>query len=171
MKTRTTTILCVVFVLGLASSAHAQLIAGSPEDKAFTKIEQESNVDSKITLLLDYEKQFPQSKVLPDVYRMLEDAYTQKKDNAKVIEIGERAIKFNPEDVDALVNVSYILGITQRQQLDKASTYAQRAIDAIAKLRKQPAPSWMPDENAWKQHLDSRETVAKQILDYVKRLK
>ena len=97
MKTRTTTILCVVFVLGLASSAHAQLIAGSPEDKAFTKIEQESNVDSKITLLLDYEKQFPQSKVLPDVYRMLEDAYTQKKDNAKVIEIGERAIKFNPK--------------------------------------------------------------------------
>jgi hypothetical protein len=171
MKARVTTMLCVVIVFGLASIAHAQLIAGSPEDKAFTKIEQESNVDQKITLLLDFEKQFPQSKILPDVYRMLEDGYQQKHDNAKVVEVGERAIKLNPEDVDALVNVSYILGITQRQQLDKASTYAQRAIDVIAKLRNAPAPSWMPDDNAWKNHLASRETVARQILDYVKRLK
>jgi tetratricopeptide (TPR) repeat protein len=171
MKTRVITILSVVIVFGLASIAHAQLIAGSAEDKAFTKIEQERSADAKITLLLDFEKQFPQSKVLPEVYRMLEDSYQQKHDNAKIIEVGERAIKYNPDDVDALVNVSYILGITQRQQLDKASAYAQRAIDAIAKLRNTPAPSWMPDDNAWKNHLASRETVARQILDYVKRLK
>jgi tetratricopeptide (TPR) repeat protein len=171
MKTRVTTMLCVVFVFGLASTAHAQLIAGSPEDKAFTEIEHESNLDNKITLLLDYEKQFPQSKVLTPIYSMLEDAYQQKRDAAKVIEVGERALKYNPNDVDALVNVSYNLGIAQRKELDKAVTYAQRAIDAIAKLKNQPPPPGFSDEQVWKQHLAGREQTAHQILDYVKTLK
>jgi tetratricopeptide (TPR) repeat protein len=171
MKTRVTTMLCVVFVFGLVSTAYAQLIAGSPEDKAFTKIEQEGNLDAKITLLLDYEKQFPQSKVLTAIYTMLGDAYQQKNDTAKVIEIGERAIKYNPEDIDALVTVSYNLGIRQKQQLDKAATYAQKAVDVIAKLKSQPAPAQFSDDGAWKQHLTSQEQLARQILDYVKRVK
>ena len=168
MKTRAITVLCAVFVLGFAAAVHAQLIAGSPEDRAFTKIEQENNIDSRITLLLDFEKQFPQSKALSDVYRLLEECYQKKDDSAKIVEVGERAIKHNPDDVDALVNVSYNLGITQRQQLDKAAAYAQRAVDAVAKLRNQPAPPWIGDDQAWKQHLASREAFAKQILEYVK---
>jgi len=171
MKTRVTTMLCVVFVFGLMSTTYAQIKAGSPEDKAFTKIEQETNLDAKLALLLEYEKQFPQSNVLPAIYRMLEEAYQQKNDTAKVVEVGERAIKYNPEDVDALVNVSYILGIKQRQQLDKAAAYAQRALDAVAKLKNQPAPPQFSDDQAWKQHLAGREQLARQILEYVKKLK
>jgi tetratricopeptide (TPR) repeat protein len=152
-------------------TAYGQLQAGSAEDKAFTKIEQEGALDAKITLLLDFEKQFPQSKVLPAVYRMLEEAYQQKNDTAKVIEVGERAIKYNPDDVDALVSVSYNLGVRQKQQLDKAAMYAQRAVDAIAKLKNQPAPPQFPDDQAWKQHLASQEQSAKGILEYVKKVK
>ena len=169
MKTRVITTLCAGFVLGLASVAHAQLLAGSPEDKAFTKIEHEGDQDSKIALLLDFEKQFPQSKALSDVYRMLEECYTQKKDTGKVIEVAERAIKHDPNDVDALLKVSYNLGI-QKQQLDKAVAYAQRAMDAIAKMKSGPPPQFS-DAQQWQSQLASMEQSAQQILDYVKRLK
>src|SRR5262245_23462717 len=170
MKTRVITTLCVVFVLGLASTAHAQLLAGSPEDKAFTKIEQEGNIDSKITLLLDFEKQFPQSKVLSEVYALLQEAYTQKNDVPKVIEVGERAIRYNPEDVDALLKVSRNLGM-QKQQLDKAVAYAQKAVDTVAKWKTQPAPSQFASDQDWKQHLASMDQYARSILDYVKKVK
>src|SRR5262245_982225 len=136
MKTRviTTLSVAVLCLVSLLSNAHAQLIAGSPEDKAFTKIEQEGNSDAKIALLLEFERQFPQSKILSEVYAMLEEAYLQKNDPAKIIEVGERAIKYNPKDVDSLLKVSRNLGM-QKQQLDKAVAYAQKAMDTIAEWK------------------------------------
>ena len=170
MKTRVITTLCVVFVLGLVTSGSAQLIANSPEDKAFTKIEHENNLEAKIVLLLDFERQFPKSKALSDVYRMLSEAYQEKNDAAKIIEIGERAIKFNPEDVDALLKVSRNLGM-RKQELDKAVTYAQRAVDRIHKMKDESAPPEFSDEAQWKKHLASLEQYAEGVLNYVKRLK
>src|SRR5215831_19927856 len=92
MKTRVILTLCVVFVLGVASAASAQatLIAGSPEDKAFTAA-MAAQGDAKINLLLDFEKQFPSSKALADVYNVLIDSYAQKNDKVKVAEVGEKA--------------------------------------------------------------------------------
>jgi len=87
--------LCVVFVMGLATSAYAQLVAGSPEDAAYTKIVGEDNPDAKTSLLLDFEKQFPQSKVLPDIYVMLMGIYQQKNDTGKANDFGEKAIKID----------------------------------------------------------------------------
>ena len=54
MKTKVILTLCVVFVWGLVSLANAQVKAGSPEDKAFQKIDAEGSPDGKITLLLDF---------------------------------------------------------------------------------------------------------------------
>ena len=39
MKTKVIATLCVVFVWGMVSRAYGQVIAGSPEDKAFQKID------------------------------------------------------------------------------------------------------------------------------------
>ena len=78
MKTRVILTLCVVFVGGLVSNANAQVIAGSPEDKAFQQIDAESNTDKKISLLQDFEKQFPQSKTLREVYLELMKIYQEK---------------------------------------------------------------------------------------------
>src|SRR5437762_9661709 len=90
MKTRVILTLCVVFVWGLVSIANAQVVAGSPEDKAFQKIDAESSADAKIALLMDFEKQFPQSKSLREAYLQLVEIYQQKNDGAKVIEYGEK---------------------------------------------------------------------------------
>src|SRR5215471_13494890 len=107
MKTRVILTLCVVFVWGLVSLANAQVQAGSPEDKAFQKIDAEQNADAKIALLLDFEKQFPQSKALRDAYLQLVAIYQQKNDQPKVIDYGERVIKLDPTNLEALLTVTY----------------------------------------------------------------
>jgi len=169
MKTTVITTSCVAFVLGLLSTAHAQLIAGSPEDKAFTKIEQEGNLDTKIGLLLDFEKQFPQSKALVEVYKLLAGAYEQKNDLVKTVEAGEKALKIDPENVDVLLKVAVNLG-KQGRDLDKAVAYAQKAVDTLAKNKTAPPPLQYTDAQ-WKQRNADLEPYAKQILAYVQRLK
>src|ERR1043166_1815031 len=106
MKAKVVLTLCVVFVWGLVSFANAQVIAGSPEDKAFQKIDSESSSDGKVALLLDFEKQFPQSKALRDAYLQLVQIYQQKNDSAKIIEYSEKTIKVDPANLAALLTVT-----------------------------------------------------------------
>ena len=169
MKTKFVVTLWVALVLGLVSNASAQLVAGSPEDAAYTKILAETNPDAKATLLLDFEKQFPQSKVLPDVYVMLMTIYQQKNDTAKVVDFGERAIKVDANNVTALLVVSRNYSI-ERKNLDRAVQYAQKALDTVEKMKTQPAPPQFTEQQ-WKEYVDTNETVAKSMLAYAKSLK
>ena len=168
MKTKVILTLCVVFVLGLVTTAHAQLVAGSPEDAAYTKIVGEDNPDAKITLLLAYEKQFPQSRVLPDIYVMLMTVYQQKNDTVKANDFGEKAIKIDGENITALITVSRNYSI-ERKNLDKAVRYAQKAVEVTEKLKTQPPPpNYTPDQ--WKGYIDNTEQAAKSMLAYAKSL-
>ncbi len=169
MKTRVILTLCVVMVLGIASQAGAQvtLVAGSAEDKAFTACSAESNLDAKIAKCLDFEKQFPNSKALPDAYVILLDAFGQKNDKAKIDEIGEKAIKLDPENVSALMLVSRNYGM-EKKNLDRAVTHAQTAVTVLAKRKTEPR---YQEDAAWKQYVDSTEQAAKANLQWIKSLK
>src|SRR5947208_14916412 len=133
MKTRVILTLCVVFVWGLVSIANAQVIAGSPEDKAFQKIDAENNVDAKIVLLQDFEKQFGQSRSIREAYLQLIQIYQQKNDQANVIEYCEKAIKVDPNNLVALLTVTraYSLDGTPAG-LARAHQHRHRAMDDVA---------------------------------------
>jgi tetratricopeptide (TPR) repeat protein len=169
MKLRTISILCACLVLVLAATANAQVKAGSEEDKAFQKITAQKNPDAQIPLLLDFEKQFPQSKALAEVYQMLVDIYSMKQDNAKIVEYGEKAIKADEKNVSALVAVSRAYAI-ERKNLEVAVSYAQKAVDNVDKMKSQPAPSNYSDAE-WKQLIKDNEDAAKGQLTYAKAVK
>jgi len=168
MRTSVIVTLCVVFVLGMVSVASAQttLIAGSPEDKAFTAA-MAAQGDEKINLLLDFEKKFPTSKALPDIYVALIDVYGAKNDRAKIDEIGEKAIKVDPENFTALMAVSRSYAM-EKKNLDKAVQYAQRAVDVLAKKKAEPRYN---EDQAWKSYLDSTEAAAKANLAWTRTIK
>jgi tetratricopeptide (TPR) repeat protein len=171
MKTKVILTLCVVFVWGLVSNAKAQVIAGSPEDKAFQKIDAENNVDGKVTLLLDFEKQFPQSKAIREAYLQLLQIYQQKNDQPKVIEFGEKTLKADPSNIEALLAVTRAYSLDGKQaSLDRAIQYANRAIDQLGKMKSQPAQQGKTDEQ-WKQYIDSNDQLAKTYLSYAQSLK
>ena len=166
MKTRVISTLCVVLVLGLVSQAYAQLIAGSPEDAAYQKVLAEQNPDAKTALLLDYEKQFPDSKVLADIYVMLMNIYQQKNDVVKAEDFGEKAVKLDGANITALLALARNYSI-ERKNLDRAVTYSQKAVDAIQKMKTQPPPPQYTPEQ-WKSYVETTEQTAKSMLDYAK---
>ena len=171
MKTKVILTLCVVFVWGLVSIANAQVVAGSPEDKAFQKIDAETNIDAKIALLLDFEKQFAQSKAVRDAYMQLVQIYQEKNDHAKVIEYGEKAIKADPNNLGALLTLTYAYSLEGKSaSLDRAIQYAQKAVDEIAKLKTSPPQQGYTDEQ-WKQYIESNDQRAKSYLAYARSLK
>ena len=171
MKTKVILTLCVVFVWGLISSADAQVQAGSPEDKAFQRIDAENNIDAKIALLLDFEKQFPQSKTLREVYLQLMQIYQQRNDQGKIIEFGEKVIKIDGENLIALLTVTRAYSLDGKPtSLDRAITYAQRAQDQVNKMKSLPPQQGYTDEQ-WKQYIDSNDQLAKSYLAYARSLK
>jgi hypothetical protein len=171
MKTKVIVTLCVVFVWGLVSIASGQVQAGSPEDKAFQKIDAENSVDGKVALLLEFEKEFPQSKALRDAYLQLVQIYQQKNDSAKIIEYGEKTIKVDPNNLIALLTVTRAYSMEGKSAgLDRAIQYAQKAVDEIAKMKSGPPQQGYTDEQ-WKQYIDSNDQLAKSYLAYARSLK
>jgi len=169
MKLKTISVLCVALMLAITSAATAQVKAGSDEDKAFRKIAAERNPDAQIPMLLDFEKQFPQSKALSEVYAMLVDIYMMKQDNAKIIEFGEKAIKTDDKNVTALVAVSRAYAM-KGEKLEVAVSYAQKAVDNVDKMKTQSAPSNYSDAE-WKQLIKENEDAAKGQLSYATAVK
>ena len=169
MKTRVILTLCIALMLGLVSNVHAQLVAGSPEDKAFQKIDAETNGDAKEALLLDFEKQFPQSNVMPEVYSMLMGAYQQKNNTAKVNEYGEKIIKVDANNVSARIAVARNYALA-KQNLELAIDYAQKAIDILSKMKAGPMPANFTKEQ-WDAYVAGNEQAAQGLLAYAKSLK
>ena len=145
MKTTFIAMLGIVLLLGAVPTANAQLVAGSPEAKAMDAIDAEANPDRKSEMLVAFATQYPQSKVLADVYVQLMEIHRQKNDSAKVIEYGEKAIVADPENITALLAVSRNYSI-EKKNLEKAVSYAQKAVDTVEKRKAQPAPPTMTDE-------------------------
>jgi len=171
MKTRVILTMCVVFVWGLVSSANAQVQAGSPEDKAFQKIDAENNIDAKIVLLLAFEKEFPQSKALREAYLQLVQIYQQKNDQTKIIEYGEKTIRLDPSNLVALLTVARAYSLEGKNaSLDRAIQYGQKAVDEIAKLKNSPPQQGYTDEQ-WRQYIESNDQLAKSYLAYARSLK
>jgi hypothetical protein len=171
MKTKVILTLCVVFVWGLVSFANAQVQAGSPEDKAFQKIDSENNNDAKIVLLLDFEKQFPQSKAIREAYLQLVQLYQQKNESPKVIEYSEKVLKVDPVNLVALLTATRAYSLEGKQpSVDRAIQYAQKAEAEIAKLKTGPPQQGYTDDQ-WKQYISENESLAKNYLSYAKALK
>src|SRR2546423_3285434 len=170
MKTKVILTFFVVFVWGLVSNANAQVVAGSPEDKAFQKIDAENNADAKIALLVDFEKQFPQSKAVREAYLQLVQIFQQKNDQAKIIEYSEKTIKLDPNNLSALLTVTRAYSLEGKPaSLDRAISYAQKAVDEIAKLKSAPPQQGYTDDQ-WKQYIESNDQLAKSYLAYARSL-
>ena len=168
MKTKIISVMCIALVLAFASiaSAQARVQAGSDEDKALRKINALTSPDAQIPMLLDFEKQYPKSQALSEVYAMLVDIYMTKQDSAKIIEYGEKAIKADEKNVSALVAVSRAYAM-KGEKLEVAVSYAQKAVDNVDKMKTQPAPSNYSDAE-WKQLIKDNEDAAKGQLSYAK---
>jgi hypothetical protein len=144
----------------------AQIIAGTPEDKLFQQIIPETNPDAKLQMLIDFEKRFPQSKVLPDVYLMIIDVYRQRDDRVKIIEYGEKTLAADKNNVTAMMVLSRNYAL-EGKNIDRALMLAEQAVDLVGKMKAQPTPARYT-EVQWKEYLQSTEGAAQSMLEYAR---
>lgn len=122
------------------------------EDAAFKAFQAAPTTDlpKKIELGEELVKKYPQSRYLPPVYYALTLAYMQTNQTEKMLEIGDKEVALVPNDVTTLAILAQTISrVTNSntpnaaQQLDKAATYAKKAIEIAPTL---PKPENLTDE-------------------------
>lgn len=123
-------------------------------------------LSDRLRLLADFEEQFPQSRVLPDVYLMMIDIYRQKADRTKIIEYGEKTLKADEQNITAMMVLSRNYAL-ERKNVDRAVMLAEQAVDLADKMKAGPLPSGYSDAQ-WKNYVQTTQEAAKSILEYAK---
>src|ERR1700732_1652348 len=117
---------------------------GAPKEKADYKAFFEAgDPDKKVQLGQDFLQKYPMSQYATSVYSQLVNAYFTKQDWNNLYDTAEKAIATNPDDVDVLTLVGWIIPHTYRsddpdgeKKLDKAVNYEKHALDVIPPLPK-----------------------------------
>jgi len=122
------------------------------EDAAFKEFQAVPNTDltKKIELGEGLVKKYPQSRYLPPVYYTLTIAYMQTNQTQKMLDVGDKEVALQPNDIATLAILAQTISrVTNSstpnatQQLEKAATYAKKAIEIAPTL---PKPENMTDE-------------------------
>jgi hypothetical protein len=119
------------------------------EGKDFMAIRNELDPDHAISMSEDFAKKYPNSPALSYVYALEANAYQQKNDAAKVVEICQKSLELKKDNLMTLIMISSMIPqpqyLSKRQdaerQLDLAQGYAQDALKLIDALPKQPNES------------------------------
>lgn len=122
------------------------------EDAAFKAFQAVPNTDQakKIDAGEDFVKKYPQSRYLPPVYYALTFAYMQTNQTQKMLEVGDKEVALEPNDMATMAVLAQTISrVTNSstpnaaQQLEKAATYAKKAIEIAPTI---PKPENMTDE-------------------------
>jgi hypothetical protein len=157
-------------ILLMHSIAQAtQVKAGSAEDQLLQRISAEADVDKKVKSLMEFEKQFPQSSVLGDIYMMLVEVYRQKEERPKIIEFGEKTLKVDANNVTAMIILARNYAL-EGNNLDRAVKLAERAADRVGVMKSDTSSGRYTPEQ-WKDYLASTEASARSVLEYTRSVK
>ncbi len=144
------------------------------EFNAYDQASKQGNSKTRIAMLLSFEKNFPQSSMLPRAYEDLVDLYSAQGDLKTATVYGDKLIEKEPENVRALVKVSRAYGL-QQSNLRPALQYAEKAVN-IAEKMKTWTPAARPAEfrtytlAEWNKLVTSLNDAAKNNLVWVKQV-
>ncbi len=160
------------FLGGAAASAVAQGQQPAPADQKppytlaeynlYQQAANETNAQQRIKDLDDFVSKFPQSALLPYVYRTYYLAYNELKNYPKVIEYTDREAALSDTQTDAKTKFealylrtlayNYAFKDTDANAKDEASQERDAAVKGLAVLSKIPKPADQPDD-AWAKSL------------------
>jgi tetratricopeptide (TPR) repeat protein len=130
----------------LTSATGKQLEATYEEAMAYQALQNELDPNKCLQMLADFEKRFPASQLLSHAYTQGANAAQEKGDFKEVIDLGEKSVKLDPENVLSLILVALALpqpkvldGLTPTEttrRLSEAEDYARRALVLTEKVPK-----------------------------------
>ncbi len=115
------------------------------QDAAYKAFLKEREPAKKIELANSFLKMYPKSPLAERVDAGLVDVYRAQQDWKDTYLSADHALTLQPDDVDVLTTVGWTIPHVYNpsdpdadQELDKAATYAQHAIEVLAKMSKPP---------------------------------
>lgn len=149
-----------------ASGSTPRMADSATEVFTVNRIRAERNIETKLRMMLEFEKSYPKSKMLPDVYPQLIEAYIVQGNLAAALRYGDLALKQNPNSVTALIQVSRTRALLQGD-LRAALDVAQKAVASADRMKKQPSDGSMSAAE-WSQWTSALEQGARSNLDWVR---
>ena len=132
----------------LTGQGPGQQLQGSPEEiQAYQAIQTELDPDREVQMVTDFEKKFPNSAQLSYAYAFAANAYQQKGEIERVVEYGAKSLKLKEDNLPSLIIMADMLPqpqmmrgneIDKEKKLAEAEKYANRALQLIEQLPRQP---------------------------------
>ncbi|MBZ5537755.1 MAG: hypothetical protein LAO31_17505 [Acidobacteriia bacterium] len=152
-----------VFLFLMAPLAQwAQVIAGSPEDKAYQAIARETDAKKRIEYLDAFLRNFPKTTDLAQIYEFYAISYRDLGDADKEIEYSEKSLALR-RDSQLMLMLGRVLAV-KGEDLPKAIQTIQEASALAAKVKDIPPSGVSPKE--WVQSQETVISTAKQLLAY-----
>ncbi len=128
--------------------------AVNPEEEAALKAFMDvkpAEAPKLVQLGEEFLKKYPETRYAGGVYARLTTAYLSTGQEDKVFAAGDKALEFNPDNVDVLALLAMVLprrvdmrSLDAQQKLQKAETYAQRVMAVLSTL---PKPEGLSEED------------------------
>ncbi len=130
----------------LTSPLGVPLQATYEEAMGFQTMQDELDPDTKLRMVDEFERRFPDSQLLSYVYTEAAEAYQRRGDLNKLVEYGEKSLKLDRDNIFSIILVAIALAQPRMlqgtpdqaaQRLSAAQNYANRALELIDGLPKQ----------------------------------
>jgi tetratricopeptide (TPR) repeat protein len=125
--------------------ANGRPVVSKEESADFKALESELDPDKAIALAEAYAQKYPKSEVLSYTYAFEANAYENKGDASKTVEIAEKSLALKNDNLMALLMAAYAIPQPQytkahqadeEKELGKAEGYCQQALKAVESLKK-----------------------------------
>ena len=124
-------------------AAQAKNWKGRDEYDAYTAMANEKDLNKKISLAEDFLKKYTNSDFKADVYLAEMQTYYQLNDAAQAVGAGKKTLEQDPENLVALVFLSYVFPFTFKADdpsatanLSRAESDAKHGLDILQKIQK-----------------------------------
>ncbi|HEV2387729.1 MAG TPA: hypothetical protein VGS20_10800 [Candidatus Acidoferrales bacterium] len=138
---------------GQPAAGQAAAPKGNPEEEKAYKEFYDLKPDNPQGIVASGEafvQKFPDSKYLGSVYSKMTTAYQETGNDAKMFDVGQKALHLNPDNVDVLAILAYSIPrrinpdeLGSDDKLNQAAGYAKHAMDLLDKM---PKPANMTDD-------------------------
>jgi len=132
---------CALFLAfeghGNAQSASAGQARSFEEFDGYLLVLAQTSPKEVISAAKRFERQWPHSELLAEVFELELEAYRSLGDSNSAIAAGEEALKRAADNLAALANVGYILAnsTSDARQLGRAEAYARRELELSKAIR------------------------------------
>ncbi len=146
-----------------ACSAFAQrhklgsINAETPEGQLLQQIGQESDDTKKLALLEVFTAKFPKHEGVGWVYSQMHPLYVKAKQFDKAIDIGEKLVAMDPEDVEFAYQT--LQAAVAKKDLDAIKKWSVITSDIARKVAASAQPKEEDEVEAWKQRVDFAKQV------------